>query len=133
MKIVNCLRHPAVFFVDGRKVVLPPSGKVVRIRTRQHVVGYAYIKEAEVPIVQNEVIEVVGLPSVCENCRRDCKHQDGRTYCHMQQPKVMYLVSSLVANMLYKRKDLLAPDTSPESVVRRRGRVVGVRRLQRWC
>jgi len=132
MKIINCLRHPAVFFVDGRKVVLPPSGRVVRIRTRQKVVGYAFIKGVEIPIVQNEVIEVVGLPSVCENCRRDCKHQDGRMHCHMQQPRVMYLVPSFVSKMLHKRKDLLAPDTSPRSVVRRRGRVVGVRRLQRW-
>lgn len=48
-----------------------------------------------------------------------------------QEDGVMYLVSFMVVNALPNRKDLIAPNTSPQACVRdEEGKIIGVRSFQ---
>jgi len=132
MILVNRLKHPVKIVQDNRTIIIPPSGKVARVKTQQKVIRHVSFGDIEIPVVINDIIEIKGLPPVCANCRKTCKHDDGRMTCHMQDPKVYYIVSTFVAKMLHRRRDLIAPDTSPESAIRQNGRIVAVRRLQSW-
>jgi|Deesub1362A_J573_1020465.scaffolds.fasta_scaffold03301_3 hypothetical protein len=135
MKFVNMTPH-AITIVgeDGLvKLVIPPSGKVARVRTEQTIVGSINT----ISIVKTELGDVEGVPTVCSNCHfdsADCVYKPrGLGACEDQEPAEIYVVSSLVAQALKGRKDVVAPDTSPQGVVRdENGRIVGVKRFQRW-
>jgi len=139
--LVNLTPHEITIVGEDGKVraVIPPSGQVARVKTEQAVVRYV----DNIPVVKSTISEIEGLPHKCDNCILDCfveyVFEDGRVYspdpkdCD-QNPLTYYIVSSLVAQVLSgKRNDLLAPDTSPNGVVRdSEGRIIGVKRFQRW-
>jgi len=147
-KLINLTPHKiTIVGEDGEvRARIPPSGKVARVVTEQTLIGYV----ENIPVVKTNFGDIEGIPHVCDNCDYDCYvryDSDGvgevdPSYakliddlrCMGQRPVRYYIVSSLVAQALAgKRNDLLAPDTSPQGVVRdEEGRIVGVKRFQRW-
>jgi hypothetical protein len=109
VKIINCTPHPVVWVdKNGNKTAFQPSGNVPRLETVTQKAGWV----GEIPIVRNTLGEVAGLPDPMDD--------------------VVYIVSFLVAQACPDRADLVAPDTTPDSVVRdENGRIVGVKRFQR--
>jgi len=110
-KLVNLTPHEIrVVGEDGEeRLVIPPSGKVARVRTEQTTVGQVN----NIPVVRTMYGDVEGLPEPSEN--------------------TLYIVSTLVAQAVPYRDDVVAPDTSPNGVVRdEEGRIIGVKRFQRW-
>ena len=109
MKIINCTPHPVVWVdKNGNKTVFEPSGDVPRLETNTQKAGWI----DNIPLVRNVMGEVVGLPDPVDD--------------------VVYIVSFLVCQACPDRTDLVAPDTTPESVVRdENGRIVGVKRFQK--
>jgi hypothetical protein len=109
-KFVNLTPHEIVIVgEDGKeKLVIPPSGKVARVEVRQEIVE-----------------EISGIPVV----------RTLPVWVHIPEPQegVVYIVSSMVAQLLPYRGDVIAPDTSPSGVVRdEQGRIIGVKRFQRF-
>ncbi len=89
-------------------IEIPPSGIVARVEVKQRKIK----KEYGVMFVRHEYGEVHGIPEPRE--------------------KTIYIVSSFVLNALRRhgvnRDDIVAPDTSPESVIRDDdGNIVAVR------
>lgn len=111
--IVNLTPHDINLFDDeGRELrVIFKSEGVARLKTKAEPVTPVYAKGRKIPLIRQEVGEVEGLPS---------EPIDG----------VYFIVSRLIFDALPERKDLIVPDTSPESVVRdSEGRIIGVRRF----
>ena len=111
VKLTNLTPHEIkIVGEDGEvKQIIPPSGQIARVRTEQTVVG----EVNGVPIVKTTFGDVEGLPE--------------------QQPNTVFIVSSLVAQAVPHRRDVVAPDTSPSGAVRDAdGRIIGVKRFQRW-
>ena len=140
-KIVNLTPHPVnVIIGDRYEVTFPPSGIVARVVTEQTLEDRIVVEEGltrvEIPVVRTEFGDVVGVPSPCSNCKRfdECSlTKYDKEICNLQKPEELYIVSSLVAMALSGRKDIIAPDTSPDGVVRdETGKVIGVRGFQRW-
>jgi len=147
VKFVNLTPHEIkIVGEDGKeKLVIPPSGRVARVKTEQKVVGYLN----GIPVVKTEFGEVMiddkpfndGETFICNNCKHfinnfgECAGSMVKPVeqCEHQEPIDYYIVSSLVAQSLRRRKDIVAPDTSPQSVVRdENGQIIGVKRFQRW-
>jgi len=122
IKFINLTPHP-INLVDPatNKVFLtiPPSGKVARVKTMQKTVktidfdlnGYL----TSVDIKKTEYGEIENLPE--------------------PQPNTIYIVSTIVLVALrdkgIKRDDIVAPDTTPNSVVRdEKGNIIGVKGFQ---
>ncbi len=108
VEFVNLTPHEVIVFdEEGKNVLLrvPPSGQIARVEVRRELVGDVN----GIPAVRNEFGEVTGLPEPCED--------------------TIYIVSLIVLNALGgKRKDVVAPDTSPAGAVRdEEGRIIGVR------
>jgi len=147
-KLINLTPHPiTVVGEDGEvKLVIPPSGKIARVKTEQTVIG----EINGIPVVKTVFGDVEGLPTVCDNCELDgdsnapCYNPEwggenwktkyrGSCPYNAQKPMYVYIVSSLVAQAVKGRQDVVAPDTSPSGVVRdEQGRIIGVKRFQRW-
>ena len=113
MKFVNLTPHTLNVVGDDGNTILfvAPSGTVARVATQQTVVGNV----AGIDIVRTVFGDVDGLPS--------------------PQNDVVYIVSTLVLQALKAngvvRDDVVAPDTSPNSVVRNDdGIIIGVKRFQ---
>lgn len=113
MKFVNLTPHTLNVVRNDGSVMLsvPPSGTVARVATQQTVV----CQLAGVDVVCTVFGDVDGLPA--------------------PQPDTVYVVSTLVLQALkangVDRSDVVAPDTSPASVVRNAdGQIVGVKRFQ---
>jgi len=140
MRLINLTPHDVVIITDkGKEIKIPPSGFIARITTRQEVTEYLSIDDpeeiVEIPVVKTEFSEIHGVPLACENCKRydECEWYKEKMICHVQKPEEYYIVSTLVAIALSGRKDILAPDTSPNGVVRDKyGNIKGVKRFQRW-
>lgn len=108
MKIINCTPHPVVVVGEKGKNVFEPSGDIPRLETNTQKAGWI----DNIPVVRNTLGEVVGLPEPVDG--------------------VVYIVPFLVCQACPDRTDLVAPDTTPESVVRDSdGRIVGVKRFQK--
>lgn len=113
LKFVNLTPH-ALTVVDGHGntiLSVAPSGTVARVATTQTVVGNV----GGVDVVRTVFGDVDGLPA--------------------PQPNTIYIASTLVLQALkangVDRDDVVAPDTSPASVVRDAGgNIIGVRRFQ---
>ena len=108
MEFVNLTPHEVIVFdEEGKNVLLrvPPSGEVARVEVKRKEAGTLN----GVPLVRSEFGEVQGLPEPREG--------------------VVYIVSMIVLQALQgKRKDVVAPDTSPQSAVRdSEGRIIGVK------
>lgn len=124
INLINLTPHEITIFLDDRIVKIPPSGKLARLKTVQEPLGTirtvsvtdGEVEEVEIPVVAT-VIKRVDLPP---------RGKD--TY---------YIVSSLLGQMVAAyypdRYDILSPDTGPSSAITdQKGRIIGVRRLQRW-
>jgi len=109
MNIVNCTPHPVVWVrEDGAKQVFEPSGTVPRLETVTEEAGTI----DNIPLVRNTLGKVVDLPEPVNG--------------------IVYIVSFLVCQACPDRTDLIAPDTTPASVVRdENGRIIGVKRFQK--
>jgi len=137
MELINLTPHPiTVVGEDGEvRTIIPPSGVVARVETGQTVVGQV----CGIPVVRTVFGVVEGLPWQCSNCRGNpnvCEHVPDLQLtgkCLHQEPQKVFIVSSMVAQAVAFREDVVAPDTSPQSAVRdEQGRIVGVKRFQRW-
>jgi len=121
--IINCTPHDVVLCdVDGKVVTLfEKSGTVPRVEeenvraidfscpTLSNEENYDYLDFVNNRAIRKQLKGVVGLP----------------------RPKagIVYVVSALVFNAS-DRKDLIAPDTGPESAVRNeKGHIIGVQRF----
>ncbi len=114
-RVINLTPHDLnIFDESGQQVLttIPASGQVARVSTKQTVTGHITVDGISIPVVKTEFGDVQGLLEPQEN--------------------TVYIVSSLVAQAV-DRPDVLAPDTGPQSAVRDEGgRIVGVRRFQKW-
>jgi hypothetical protein len=111
MGVINLTPHTInIVGADGTVAkVYPPSGQQARVSSRAEVVGAV----DGVPIVRTVFGELSGLP----------EPQEG----------TLFIVSSVVAQAVAGRDDVVAPDTGPESVVRdAEGKIIGVRRFQKF-
>lgn len=50
----------------------------------------------------------------------------------IQKARIQFSVSSLVAQAVVGREDVVAPDTGPTAIRDEAGRIVAVRRFQQW-
>lgn len=110
-KMVNLTPHNIVIMrEDGKeKMTIPPSGRIVRIKADQKIIG----EVNGIPIVKTTFRDIEGLPE--------------------PEPNTVFIVSSLVAQAIKSREDIVAPDTTPQGVVRNeKGQIIGVKRFQRW-
>lgn len=108
--IVSLLTHNVTVRVDGRDIVISPSGQVARIAATTREVATV----GEIPIVVTEFGEITGLPE--------------------PKPGVLYLGSTLLAQAAARlgRTDVVSPDTGP-TAIRANGQVVAVIRLQTFA
>lgn len=106
-KIVSVLPHEITVRLNGRDVVIPPSGQLARVATSTREIATV----DGIPIVATLFGEIVGLPE--------------------PQPGVLYLGSTLLAQAAARegRTDVVSPDTGP-TAIRENGRPVAVIRLQ---
>ena len=161
MQLVNLTPHEiTIQLPDGSKYTISPSGKVARVKTKQQIIDsipLTGIRDNEdndytVPIVKTELREVDGLPKQCENCKNystnwqefyeKCPHAWAFNenpenppvpeVCEYQEPKAIYIVSSLVAQAVAGRNDVVAPDAGPTAIRNEQGQIVAVTRFQRW-
>ena len=111
-------------------VTIPATPPTIQLET----VGVEVEKVKKIPIISTTVLEVKGLPTVCENCRivDSCdldKKKSPIHFCKRQQPKQLFIVDEKVA-MLVQRKDLIYPDM--ETAERdEHGKVVAVRNFRK--
>ncbi len=107
VEFVNLTPHEITLVrEDGEVVKIPPSGQVARVKVEQEVVN----EINGIPIVKTTFGDIEGLP----------EPQEGK----------IFIVSSIVAQAA-ARTDVVAPDTSPQGVIRdENGRIVGVKRFQ---
>ncbi len=114
-RIINLTPHDLnIFDESGQQILatIPASGQVARVQTKQTVIDHITVDGISISVVKTEFGYVEGLPE--------------------PQEDIVYIVSSLVAQAV-NRPDVLAPDTGPQSAVRdEEGRIVGVRRFQKW-
>jgi len=141
IRLVNLTPHNVTLILKGgEQHSIPPSGIVARVTTKQETVELIELETdriiATVPVVKSEFAEVHGLPLACENCKRydECElYFKEKQICGFQEPEEYYIVSSLVAMAMHGRRDIVAPDTSPNGVVRDEyGNIIGVKRFQKW-
>jgi hypothetical protein len=121
VKLVNLTPHQLnIYDQTGQAVVLsiPPPPRdtpIPRVSIRSEVVGTIDVDGVEVPVRKVMYGDVENLPQPEEG--------------------TVYVVSTLVTLALrekgIERKDLLSPDTNPDSAVRdSSGKVIGVKYLQ---
>lgn len=109
--VINLTPHEVTVRVEveeGPDVVFPPSGQVARVEAVQTFCGVV----AGIPVVRSVFGEPTNLPA--------------------EATGVTYLVSSLVAQAVTNREDVVAPDTGATSIRDEAGRIVAVRRFQRF-
>lgn len=105
VRIINLTPHAVTVLREGAEPIeYPPSGAVARCATQRQVVGSLN----GIPINRTEFGEVSGLPDPA--------------------PGVYYIVSTLVAQALPDRDDLLVPD---DTVRDEAGRIIGCRAFAR--
>lgn len=107
IKILSLLPHEITVRLNGRDVVIPPSGQVARVATSTREIATV----DGIPIVATVFGEIVGLPE--------------------PKPGVLYVASTLLAQAAARegRTDVVSPDTGP-TAIREDGKVVAVIRLQ---
>ena len=111
IEVINLTPHEVkVYNKEGKKVIFsfPPEGIPPRVKENT----VPDISIGEIKVVRKSFQSPEGLP-------------EGKPYTY-------YIVPSLVAQSVPQRRDLLVPDTGPESVIRdEKGKILGVRRFYR--
>jgi len=108
-KLVNLTPHEVAFPMDATQAIfftVPPSGTVARAATARQQVAVLDIDGVTVPVNRVPFGQVENLPEPAEG-----------TY---------YIVSSIVAQALPGRQDLLVPD---DTIRDSQGRIIGARAL----
>ena len=109
-KVVNLTPHAVRICVGKDNIVIPPSGRIARLRMKSKPHGTVSYEGVNVPISSSGDDGVINAP----------EYKKG----------VIYITSSVVAKSL-KRDDVLSPDTTDEGVLRDgAGNVFAVTRLQ---
>lgn len=103
--LMNLTPH-TLNLLAGGGVAIPPSGTVARCDVTRHQLGVLLVDGTEVPINHTKFGVVTGLPD--------------------PRPGVYYIVSSLVAQAVPERADVLVVD---DAVRDEAGRVIGARGL----
>jgi len=49
-KLLNCTPHPIVIIVDGKEVVIPPSGITIRLENHERIVDPIVIDGVKIPV-----------------------------------------------------------------------------------
>lgn len=107
MKIINLTPHEInIFTAEGGKIKIPPSGTVARVSVQRQKVGEITVDGKTIPIHKNVYGEVENLPD--------------------PKPDTIYIVSSLVAQAVPHREDVLIPD---DAVRDAEGKIIGVKGL----
>ncbi len=125
IELINLTPHEITIFLDdGRAVRIPPSGKIARVKTVQEPLDA--IRTVSMIDGNTESVDIPVMATVID--RVDLPPKRKGAY---------YIVSSLLGQMSAAyypdRDDILSPDTGPSSVITDpEGRIIGVRRLQRW-
>lgn len=110
MRLINLTPHVIRVVLNEQILEIPPSGIVARVTVATSVVGTIEVDGVQIPIHAHRYGEVENLPP--------------------PQEGVLYIVSGRVLEAASGRHDLVAPDTSPQNVVRTSdGQVWGVRAL----
>lgn len=105
-QLINCTPHVVTVFQPmGRAVSIQPSGSVARVELIELPLAEARVDGEPVEVTRLVAADVVGLPE--------------------PQNRTWYIVSSIVAQHLRDRRDLLVPYRTR----RRNGRVVGCKVL----
>lgn len=107
-KLVNLTPHPIYLVGDKGGMALLPSGTVARCEVQRERIGEIMLGDATLPVYRSTLGAVEGLPDPAED--------------------TVYIVSSLVAQAVPDRDDVLFPD---ELVRDENGRVIGARALSR--
>jgi len=132
-EIVNLTpQEITIFQEDSEQIKIPPSGMMARVRIlRNHTTLKGFIRgnvkimeyrgnqsvpvktfNAEIPIMKPVFESVTGIPD--------------------PKPGTIYLVSSMVAQAVPDRMDVLSPDTLPGGSLKGFGGVMGIKSLQSW-
>lgn len=107
MKLVNLTPHPLVIeTAGGDRITAPPSGTVARVAETTQAAGTVEVVGHAVPLVRRTLGAVENLPAPAED--------------------TLYVVSSLVADAIRDRTDLVAP---ADFVRDETGRIVAARAL----
>lgn len=108
MKVINLTPHAVTLVAqDGTpSLVIPASGQIARVSCETVVAGHIEVEGVSIPITHNVYGEVQNLPP--------------------QTPGTIYVVSSLVANCVPYRADVLIPN---ESVRDSGGFIIGCKSL----
>lgn len=111
---INLTPHDIVMRLsNGKDLIIPRSGQVARLKTLQAV---EQPWGEDMPAVATSTLKgIEGLPDPEEG--------------------VIYVTSTLVAQAAarYGRRDVVSPDTGPESAIRdESGQIIAVQRLQRF-
>lgn len=90
IELINLTTHPVEVYTGRGLVTIPPSTRVARCKLRREAIGEIKIGDARIPVTQNAVVAIHGLPD--------------------PRPGVYYIVSLMVASACPHRDDLLVPD-----------------------
>jgi hypothetical protein len=104
--LVNLTPHEIALVRGETRLVVPPSGTVARAATIRQQVAVLDVDGVDVPVNRVVFGQVENLPGPTEG--------------------VWYIVSSIVAQALPERQDLLVPD---DTVRDESGRIIGARAL----
>lgn len=106
MKIVNLTPHSLNILVDGKDIVIPPSGTVARATTVRKQIGSITIDGVDIPINKTVFGDIDGLPAPADD--------------------TIYVVSMLVAQAVPDRDDVFIVD---DAVRDDQGRIIGAKAL----
>ena len=110
MSIINLTPHAISVRLNGRDIVIPPSGQIARVATSAELVA----EVDGIPVYRTVFGSVEGLP----------------------EPKagIVLITSTIVAQAAARlgRTDVVSPDTGP-TAVRVNGQIVAVTRLQTFA
>jgi hypothetical protein len=104
--LVNLTPHEVVLVQGETHLVVPPSGTIARAATTRQQVAVLDVDGSTIPVNRVVFGQVENLPGPVEG--------------------VWYIVSSIVAQALPERQDLLVPD---DTVRDESGRIIGARAL----
>ena len=105
--MINLTPHVIVVRLNGRDIIIPPSGQIARVATSAELVA----EVDGIPVYRTVFGQLEGLP----------EPTDG----------IVLITSTIVAQAAARlgRTDVVSPDTGP-TAVREDGRIVAVTRLQ---
>jgi hypothetical protein len=112
LTFINLTPHDINYCPDhGDTINFPASGKIARVATRSRPSGNGLFEEIGLNLMDVSTGGIEGLPAPIQG--------------------TIYIVSMPVGHSV-KRSDVICPDTGPQGAIRSNGRIVGVRRFQRF-